>query len=576
LRSISEIRELLNELDAQPAGDLEGQNLDFKEWDRQSRKSAVSMVIEMAICMANGGGGTVVFGVNDKAVGRENAILGVPPEVDVNLLKKAVYDSTDPKLTPVFEELAVPEGTGRLLVMQIHSGLPPYTDTAGGGKVRVGKDCMPLTGTLRRRITVETGETDFTSVEIPERPSSVISATAMEQLREASRKERAPEDLLKLTDIELLGAMGVLKGGRLTRAGLLLVGKNDAIEKYLPGYVWTHLRMKGDTQYFDRMDGRDALPVGVTRITDRIMADNPITTVEYGMFHFEYRTYPEVAIREALMNAFCHADYQISGPILVRQFPRKLEVGNPGGFIGGVSPDNILHHDPVARNPHLVDVLTRLRLVNRSNLGVPRMFHSMLVEGKEPPVIEGRGESVKVTFLAGDISTPFRAFVAEESKRGFGLGVDHLLILQYLLRHAELDTATATRLCQRSETEIREVLSEMERSLGYLERGGTGRGTYWTLQPDLHRRLSVSGHPERDRRIDWEAAKTRVLSVLKKRAQKGEPGLINSEVRTITRLDREQVKRLMAELRSEGLIELRGSKRGAKWHSKGATSIGEE
>ena len=64
---------------------------------------------------------------------------------------------------PVFEELLVPEGSGRLLIMQIHPGLPPYTDTAGRGSIRIGKDCQPLTGTLRRKIAVETGETDFTA-----------------------------------------------------------------------------------------------------------------------------------------------------------------------------------------------------------------------------------------------------------------------------------------------------------------------------------------------------------------------------------------------------------------------------
>jgi ATP-dependent DNA helicase RecG len=160
MRSVSEIRQLLNELDTQPATDLEDQDLDFKDWSRRSTANAVALVVEMAICMANGGGGTVVFGVNDRAVRREKAIVGVPPDIDVNRLKKAVYDSTDPKLTPVFEELAVPEGTGRLLVMRIYPGLPPYTDTAGSGKIRIGKDCQPLTGTLRRRIMVETGETD--------------------------------------------------------------------------------------------------------------------------------------------------------------------------------------------------------------------------------------------------------------------------------------------------------------------------------------------------------------------------------------------------------------------------------
>ena len=108
--------------------------------------------------MANGGGGTVVFGVADRIQGRDRAILGVPPEIDSNLLKKAVYDQTDPKITPVFEELAVPEGTGRLLLMQIYPGMPPYTDTAGRGTIRISKDCVPLTGTLRRKIGVETAK----------------------------------------------------------------------------------------------------------------------------------------------------------------------------------------------------------------------------------------------------------------------------------------------------------------------------------------------------------------------------------------------------------------------------------
>jgi ATP-dependent DNA helicase RecG len=284
---------------------------------------------------------------------------------------------------------------------------------------------------------------------------------------------------------------------------------------------------------------------------DRIMADNPITTVRYGMFHFEYRTYPEIALREALMNAFCHADYRLAGPILIKQFANRLEITNPGGFIGGISPDNILHHEPVARNLNLVDALTRLRLINRSNLGIGRMFEALLIEGKEPPLIQDQGEAVRLTFLRREISVPFRTFIAEESKRGRILSVDQLLVLRYLLSHPELDTPTAARICQRSEVEAREILSEMEKALGYLERGGTGRGTYWTLRIDLHRKLSIPEYPERDRRIDWETAKTRILSILKQRTERGETGLSSKEIRKITHFDRNQVFRMLRELRGE-------------------------
>jgi len=568
MRELSEIRSLLEELEFQSADRLEGQDLDFKEWNTQSMDKAVRAVVQMAVCMVNGGGGTVVFGVNDKAKGRANAILGVPPEVDVNRLKKAVYDSTDPKLTPVFQELTVPEGTGRLIIMQVYSGLPPYTDTSGQGTIRIGKECQPLTGTLRRKIMTETGETDFTAGDVPGAVEPLISASAMERLREAAAREKAPNDLLQKTDWDLLSAIGLVRNGHLLRAGLLLAGNPEAIREHFPGYVWTHLRMATDTDYTDRGDGYDAIPMALERILDRIMADNPITTVKQGLFHFEIRTYPEIALREALLNAIVHADYRIHGPILVKQFKDRLEISNPGGLPGGITPENILRHEPVPRNPALVDALTRLRLVNRSNLGVRRMYQALLIEGKEPPRILDEGEAVRVIILASDLSVPFRMFVAEEADQRRVLSVEHLLIIQHLLRHPEIDTVTAARITQQTEADARETMSRMETDSGYLERGGTGRGTYWNLRYDLHRRLSAPGHPERDRRIDWEAAKTRVLSVLRQRAQRQESGLSNAEIRRITHFDRSQVKRLMAELAQEDAARPEGRGRGAKWFLK--------
>jgi len=565
MKTLEQIEDILDELDTCCADDLESQDLDFKQWDTKSTRAAIDRAVQMAVCMANGGGGVVVFGVKDRTVGRSDAIAGVPLDIDVNRLKKAVYDGTDPRLTPVFAELTVPEGTGRLVVMTVYPGMPPYTTSDGAGTIRVGKDCQPLTGTMRARISVETGETDFSATPVEARPESLISPTAMESLRESGQAERAPEELIRRSDQELLQSLGLLRSGKLTRAGLLLCGSEEALISYIPGYTWTYLRMQSDTSYSDRCDGSDAIISGLGRITDRIMADNPIATMEYGLFHFEYRTYPVIALREALLNAFCHADFRLQSPIVVKQFPGKLEISNPGGFLGGISPNNILHHPPIPRNPLLADALTRLRLVNRSNLGISRMYEAMLVEGKEPPLIQEKGNTVVVTFGRQEFSAPFRVFVAEQSRQGHILSVDELLVIQYLLHNAEIHTASAAALCQRDEQEVRRVLSEMEQHHELLDRGGTGRGTYWALRTDLHARIGGSDIGERTRRTNWEAAKTRVLSILTERAQRGDRGLSNSDIRRITRFDRFQVLRLMAQLAEEGLVARIGEKRGARW-----------
>jgi len=83
MRTIREVEEILDEIEGQQADDLEGQDLDFKQWNTSSLEGALRLVVEWAVCMANGGGGTVVFGVADKVKGRAKAIK--------SLLKKSSF-----------------------------------------------------------------------------------------------------------------------------------------------------------------------------------------------------------------------------------------------------------------------------------------------------------------------------------------------------------------------------------------------------------------------------------------------------------------------------------------------------
>ncbi len=73
MRDAIAVKALLDELDHRTADELEDQDLDFKEWNTRSLRDAVALVVEMAICMANGGGGTVVFGIRNQQLGRARA-----------------------------------------------------------------------------------------------------------------------------------------------------------------------------------------------------------------------------------------------------------------------------------------------------------------------------------------------------------------------------------------------------------------------------------------------------------------------------------------------------------------------
>ncbi|MBY0579261.1 MAG: Fic family protein [Burkholderiales bacterium] len=141
--SDSEILELLNELDRVPAGELESDWLDFKPW--KNAREDLKVAIEYAVCFANGKGGAVVFGVEDKMMGRSKAIHGIG-NCDLDVWCRGISDATRPNLSAEVSELAVPEGTGKILVVRVaKSETGVLYGTAGGVfKQRVGKNCMPI------------------------------------------------------------------------------------------------------------------------------------------------------------------------------------------------------------------------------------------------------------------------------------------------------------------------------------------------------------------------------------------------------------------------------------------------
>jgi hypothetical protein len=145
--STRDVRALLARLDGEPADAIESEQFDCKEWVGATPSASEKMLRETVVCFANQSGGVIILGVADRKCTRAAAILGVPQDVDATRVRKLVYDGTDPHIQVEVEELLEPEG--RLLLVRVPPGNPPYTTTEGLGKIRVGKECKPLTGSMR-------------------------------------------------------------------------------------------------------------------------------------------------------------------------------------------------------------------------------------------------------------------------------------------------------------------------------------------------------------------------------------------------------------------------------------------
>jgi ATP-dependent DNA helicase RecG len=116
---------------------------------------------EYTVCFANADGGVVIFGVADRTKDRAAAIHGVRG-YDLDVWRREIYAATTPGIQAEVEELPIPEGSGKLLIVRIPKGQsPPYGTAQGLFKRRIGKNCMPLDAAGFLSARVSTGAVDW-------------------------------------------------------------------------------------------------------------------------------------------------------------------------------------------------------------------------------------------------------------------------------------------------------------------------------------------------------------------------------------------------------------------------------
>ena len=101
------------------------------------------------------------------------------------------------------------------------------------------------------------------------------------------------------------------------------------------------------------------------------------------------RVYPDWSIRELLLNAIIHRDYQIgNAPIKFYDYDgSRLELSNPGGLYGQATPDNFPYVNDY-RNPLLAEAIKVMGYVNKFNRGIAKVKAELEKNGNPPPVFD--------------------------------------------------------------------------------------------------------------------------------------------------------------------------------------------
>lgn len=159
-----------------------------------------------------------------------------------------------------------------------------------------------------------------------------------------------------------------------TNAGILLFGLNP--EFYLPGACIQYVKFDGEQMTDDVLFEKRFSGALTTELPllDSFIKSNVLKTKPHRVHSLQEQSignYPYWALRELTMNAIMHRSYESNAPIYIYEFTNRIEILNPGGLFGEVTPQNFPNASDY-RNVIIAEALKILGYVNRFNYGIKR------------------------------------------------------------------------------------------------------------------------------------------------------------------------------------------------------------
>ena len=311
----------------------------------------------------------------------------------------------------------------------------------------------------------------------------------------------------------------------------------------------------GATEYDHRavFDGTPAQQVDAA--TRKIDEELGFDLVVVGLKRHELERLPVRALREVIANAVAHRDYQLSGSAVeVHLTPREVVVTSPGGFISPVTSAN-LRDAHAARNRRVIQALRAFNLAEDAGRGIRVILDEMAADLRSEPTFaeEIEGHVTVRLPIESPVAPEKRAWVREQESHALLRAEDRRVLIK-AARGVELTNSSVRALLDIDSTRARQSLQRL-RDAGFLQQVGEGRGTCYRIVPGI-----VPGI-RRSARITL--ARTELRSIVL--AMAADEPITNAIVRDRLGLSRNEAVWLLGGLTADGLLELRGSKRGAHY-----------
>ena len=520
-------------------------------------------LFEDVVAFANTEGGDLYLGVED-----DGTITGVHPEHSNPVTLGAyIANNTVPPISTRCEIIEEEKLVLRITVPKSYGGI---VATRSGKilrrrmKIDNTPENVPMYPTEMATRLSDLRLLDYSTMIVLEGSIADIDPLELERLRRIVLAYKGDKALLELDDSELLKALGFTReqNGTVypTIAGILMVGKIPSIEKHVPTGISSFQVLEGTSV---RVNEDYTLPVlaAIEKIISHTEVWNPEQELEMGLFRMPVPEFDKRALREAVVNAFCHRDYSIMGRVRVAITDEGLTIANPGGFIEGVTIQNLLTAEPHGRNQLLADALKRVGLAEKTGRGIDRIYEGSLIYGRHlPDYSNSTPKTVSLFIPRSKPDVQLARIISDEQNRlGRPLPINTLFVLNTLKEIPRSDAKQIAEAANLSEIIVKTVLDKAVEN-GLVEPYGAGRGRNYMLSHKLYQDKAKAIGYVRQKDIDEARYPEMIVNMARK-----SDFIARADVVNLLHVNEDKAYNLLKALTKQGVLTMVNRGRYAKY-----------
>lgn len=428
-----------------------------------------NQIIKTVTAFCNLYGGRLVIGVDD-----QRNIIGIPEEgVDELMLslQQSIYQSTSPPIIPSIYTQRIDNKV--LLCIEVSTGMnkPYFVISRGlneGTFIRIGASTMKATpGVIQELIWQSKG---FSADEMPVYPAreNDLDLELFKKFLNSRISGAKPTSFSGITD-QLTHYRVLINEHQQTYpsiGGILLFSERP--QKFFPEAftICTHFKGNAGRNVIATQDCMgtviDQINKSVAFVIRSLNQQFEIKNIQ----RTQQLEIPEEAIREVIINAITHRNYQLPGPIKIAIYDNRVEIFSPGNFPGPLDTSNLELGITYIRNHIISRVLREAGYIEKLGSGFLTLFRSYRkLKLPTPTVIEGAG-FIKCILPRAEIGTTKKSVTANQNNETTEL-------MQLFYQSSEITTQNVAEALGISRQTAARRLSNLVKQ-GIIERLGKG------------------------------------------------------------------------------------------------------